>query len=64
MISGAIYLGGFIRWLIKGCRTKLKDEVEGNLEATWGRNYEVENYIIGIITTVVIIGLIVLIFFS
>jgi hypothetical protein len=34
----------------------LQDEVEGNLDATWGGTYDTENYIIGIITTVIILG--------
>ncbi len=27
-------LGAFVRWLFKGCKTKLRDEIEGNFEAT------------------------------
>ncbi|MDR3652923.1 MAG: hypothetical protein P4L34_08130 [Paludibacter sp.] len=57
-------LGGFVRWLLKGCKSSLKDEIEGNLEATWGVTYDTENYIIGLITSVIIIGTIVLIFFT
>ncbi len=52
-------IGGFIRWLFKGCRTSLQDEIEGNLDATWGGTYDTENYIIGIITTVIILGTII-----
>jgi len=33
----------------KGCKTSLQDEVEGNLDATWGGTYDTENYIIGVI---------------
>ena len=36
MPETARWIGGFIRWLLKGCKTSLKDEVEGNLDATWG----------------------------
>ena len=36
MPETAMWLGGLIRWLLKGCNTNLKDEVQGNLEATWG----------------------------
>ena len=52
-------IGGFIRWLFKRCRTSLQDEIEGNLDATWGGTYDTENYIIGIITTVIILGTII-----
>jgi hypothetical protein len=37
----------------------LQDEIEGNLDATWGGTYDTENYIIGIITAVIILGLII-----
>ncbi|MDO5666161.1 MAG: hypothetical protein Q4G63_13035 [Bacteroidia bacterium] len=60
VISLAKHLGGFIRWLLKGCKTNLKDEIEGNLDATWGNTYDTENYIIGIITIAVILGVILL----
>ena len=56
MPETAMRLGGFIRWLLKGCKTNLKDEVQGNLEATWGGSYDFENYIIGIITAAILIG--------
>ena len=56
MPETAMRLGGFIRWLLKGCKTNLKDEVQGNLEATWGGSYDCENYIIGIITAAILIG--------
>ncbi len=54
-IATTKFLGGFIRWLIKGCRTKLKDEVEGNLEPKWLKSYGTENYIIGLITSIIMI---------
>jgi len=63
MIETAMWIGGFIRWILKGCRTKLKDEIEGNLDATWGGSYDFENYIIGLITTSIILGLIIWLFF-
>ncbi len=59
MIPITRMIGGFIRWLFKGCRTSLQDEIEGNLDATWGGTYDTENYIIGIITTVIILGMII-----
>jgi len=63
MPETAKWIGGFIRWLLKGCKTSLRDEVEGNLDATWGGSYDFENYIIGLITSILIIGLIVWMFF-
>ena len=63
MIPLTRLIGGFIRWLLKGCKTSLRDEVEGNLDASWGGSYDFENYIIGLITSILIIGLIVWMFF-
>ncbi len=63
MPETARWIGGFIRWLCKGCKTSLKDEVEGNLEATWGGTYDTENYIIGFITTLLFLGIILWLFF-
>jgi len=59
MIPITRMIGGFIRWLFKGCRTSLRDETEGNLDATWGGTYDTENYIIGIATVVIILGAVV-----
>jgi hypothetical protein len=59
MPEWGILIGGFIRWLLKFCKTKLRDEIEGNLDATWGRTYDIENYIIGIITVVIFGGIII-----
>ncbi|MDO5665164.1 MAG: hypothetical protein Q4G63_07910 [Bacteroidia bacterium] len=58
MPETARWIGGFVRWLFKGCKTKLRDEIEGNLEPTWGGTYDFENYIIGLVTVVVILGVI------
>lgn len=52
-------IGALIRWLLKGCKTKLKDEVNGNLEATWGRSYGIENYIIGVISLLILWGIVI-----
>ncbi len=49
-------IGGFVHWLIHGCKTSLQDEVEGNFDATWGGDYDMENYIIGLVTVIVIFG--------
>jgi hypothetical protein len=41
MPETARWLGGFIRWLLKGCKTNLVDEMQGNLEATWVGSYDI-----------------------
>jgi hypothetical protein len=53
-------VGPFVHWLLKGCKTKLKDEYKGTLPATWGKSYDMENNIIGIISTLIIIAILVL----
>ncbi|GET22365.1 hypothetical protein CLV93_112100 [Prolixibacter denitrificans] len=58
MPETARWLGGFIRWLLKGCRTSLQDEIGGNLDATWGGTYDTENYVIGLGTIVIILGIV------
>ena len=63
MPETAMLVGGFIRWLLKGCKTKLKDEIEGDFKATWGGTYDTENYIIGVATAVVILGIVIWLFF-
>ena len=62
MPETAKYIGGFIRWLLKGCKSKLQDEVEGNFEATWGGTYDFENFIIGVVTVIVILAIILIVF--
>jgi hypothetical protein len=57
------HFGGFVRWLFKGCRTKLGDEIHGRLPAKWGKDYDFENFIIGIVTMSIIITIVVLCFF-
>ncbi|WP_277639750.1 hypothetical protein [Bacteroides graminisolvens] len=57
-IEFAKLIGGFIHWLIHGCKTSLQDEVEGNLDATWGGSYNTENYIIGVVTVIIILGIV------
>ena len=58
MPETAKWIGGFVRWLLKGCKTSLQDEVEGNLDATWGGSYNTENYIIGVVTVIIILGVV------
>ena len=59
MPETARWLGGFIRWLLKGCRTSLQDEIEGNLDAAWGGTYDTENYVIELGPLVIILGIVV-----
>ena len=63
MPETAKWIGGFVRWLLKGCKTSLQDEVEGILDATWGRMYDMENYIIGVVTVVIILVIVLLLVF-
>lgn len=62
MIETTERIGGFVRWLLKGCKTCLKDEVEGNLRPAVLDSYSTENYIIGLITAAIIIGIALLFF--
>ncbi len=62
-IEIAKLIGGFIRWLLKGCKTSLQDEIEGNFDATWGGTYDTENYIIGVVTVVIILGIVIWLIF-
>jgi|LSQX01.2.fsa_nt_gb hypothetical protein len=55
MYSISIYIGGFVRWLLKGFRTSLKDEISGRLKASWGASYDFENYIIGLASVTIIL---------
>ena len=63
MIFWAEWLGGFIRWLFKGCKTDYHDEVYGNLEPKFLKSYETENYIIGFLTVALVITIIVVFLF-
>jgi len=62
-IEFAKLIGGFIHWLMHGCKTNLQDELEGNFDATWGETYDTENYIIGVIAVVIILGTIIWLIF-
>jgi hypothetical protein len=63
MIAWAVFIGGFVRWIFKGFRTRLIDELEGNLDAKWGSSYDIENAIIGYISVAVLFTLVILAFF-
>lgn len=62
MPETAEFLGAFIRWLFKGCKTNLRNEIEGNYPSTWGGSYEIENYVIGLIAAAILIFIIVYFF--
>ncbi|WP_321480956.1 hypothetical protein [uncultured Bacteroides sp.] len=62
-IEFAKFIGGFIRWLLKGCKTSLRNEIEGNFDGTWAGSYDVENYIIGLVTVVIMLGVVIWLFF-
>ena len=61
MIETTILIGGIVRWLIKGCKTRLLDEIDGNLEPKWLKSYDTENYIIGLITCILIVAIVIFI---
>lgn len=63
MIVNIIRIGAYIRWLLKGCKTNLQNEINGNFNATWGGTYETENFIIGIISIVIILGIVIIFFY-
>jgi hypothetical protein len=60
VIAYAKLLGGLIRWLIKRCKTRLSDEIEGNFEGSWGGTYSTENYLIGMSTIIFILIIVVI----
>jgi len=62
MPEWAEFIGAIVRWIIKGFKTSLRDELDGNLENTWGASYDTENMIIGYISIIVLLGIVFLIF--
>jgi hypothetical protein len=61
--SWASFIGAFIRWVLKGFKTRFRDEIEGNFPAKWGGSYLFENYIIGIVTVILILIVVIYGFF-
>ena len=59
MIQIAELVGATIRWFFKRCRTSLRDEINGNFESSWGKSYEFENYLIGVLFAIVVIGIVI-----
>ncbi|MDD2797396.1 MAG: hypothetical protein PHV20_02260 [Bacteroidales bacterium] len=64
MPETAKLLGAFVRWILKGCKTDFKNEIEGNFDAKWGGTYEFENFIVGAVTSTIILGFCIWLFFS
>ncbi len=50
-------IGGFIRWLFKKCKTNLSDEIHGRFDGKWLKSYDTENYIIGLFSTIIFLGI-------
>jgi hypothetical protein len=44
------FLGGFVRWILKGAKTNLKEEIDGSIDSSRKIDYGFENYLIGIAT--------------
>ena len=53
-----IIIVGFFRWIIKGCKTDLKDEIQGDNKSEI--NIRGRNYVIGILIFIAIILLVIL----
>jgi hypothetical protein len=58
MLLLAQTIAATLRWFFKGCKTKLSDEIHGKLPPTWGSSYDAENMIIGIIVSIIFLGVI------
>ena len=53
-----VNIGAFFRWLFKGWKTNLRDELHGVGEPTWGPSIDFENYIIGLVADIIILFII------
>ena len=53
-----IYIGAFMRWLFKGCKTNLRDELDGLGKPTWGFSIDCENFVIGLVVDIIILFII------
>lgn len=49
-------IGAFVRWLFKGCKTNLRDELSGLGEPTWGFSIDFENFVIGLVTDIIFLA--------
>ena len=53
-------MGAFVRWILKGRKTKLQDEIDGLMEPKWGFTYRFENLIIGSIVNAIFLSIIII----
>jgi len=56
-----LLLGGFFRWLFCGCKTNFYDEFQGLGKGTVFKTRHTENWLIGIVVSVIMIAIIVLV---
>jgi hypothetical protein len=56
-------LGAFIRWITKGCKGKLINEIDGIYPATWGRSYDMENLAIGMLVGFILIAIVIILLY-
>ncbi len=54
MLNIGSTLGAVIRWLLKGCKTKLSDEIRGVFKGKLF-DYQIENYFISVIFIIIVI---------
>jgi len=55
------FIGGVVRWVLKGCKTKFGDEIHSRINSnSFIGNYEIENIIIGFLSIVIFLALIVI----
>ncbi len=47
--------------MFKGCKTNLRDELNGVGEPTWGPSIDFENYVIGLLVDIVFIVLFIIV---
>jgi len=59
ILQYALFIGAFFRWIIKGFRTKLKDEISGNYKGVILKNYDLESIIIGYVIVILFLFLII-----
>jgi len=55
-INSVVILGGVVRWLLKGRKTKLQDEIHGVMDSTWGLSYRFENWVVGMIVILLLLS--------
>jgi hypothetical protein len=58
MLEWVEAFGAFFRWVFKGFKTSLRDEVSGNFKKSWGPSYDIENLIIGYAASIIILAIV------